>query len=94
VIGRAKIADVEVRMPRLVTALMVLLWASPALAQSGPTTNRLQDTGRSAEPTTNTLQGTKSREPTTTGLGTQPSSREPTTTGLQQQSKTGKKKTQ
>jgi hypothetical protein len=79
-------------MSRLTIAIMVLVCAGPALAQNGPTTNRLQDAGRPAGQTTNNLQDPKAREPTTTGLGPQSPSRESTTTGLQQQGKPSKKK--
>ena len=79
-------------MSRLAIVFAMLLLANPALAQSEPTTNRLQGAGRPAGQTTNNLQDPKSGEPTTIGLGTQPTSREPTTTGLQQQDKPVKKK--
>jgi hypothetical protein len=92
-IGCAKIIDVEHQMSRLAIVCVLLLCASPALAQNEPTTNRLQDTSRPAGQTTNSLQDAKTREPTTTGLGTQPASREPTTSGLQHQGKQPKKKT-
>ena len=92
-IGRTKIIDVEDQMSRLAVACVLLLCASPVLAQSAPTTNRLQGTSRPAGQTTNNLQDAKTREPTTTGLATQPSAREPTSTGLQHHGKPPRKTT-